>query len=190
MPAKKKAKKSTKKTAKKVVKKTAKKIVKKTAKKAAKKTVKKAAKKQAKKAVKKAVKKTAKKSVKKAVKKAVEKPVQPVEEKIEVKPVEEVKPVVETPVDLPRPEPVNIESKPEQPAEVSPKELVDCSHCDATGICAAGNPYDRDRHQGLFRQDLLTSCHECLEAAGKSRKVKKMVSCRFCNGTGKAEKSE
>ena len=70
------------------------------------------------------------------------------------------------------------------------KELIVCVHCEGTGKCAAGVPYDKEHHQAIFREERLTSCGDCLEAAGKSRKAKKMVTCRFCKGTGKVEKPE
>lgn len=72
----------------------------------------------------------------------------------------------------------------------TPKELVDCKHCETTGKCAAGEPYDKGHHQDLFRQVRLTSCVECLEAAGESRNSKKMVVCRVCHGTGKVERTQ
>ena len=71
---------------------------------------------------------------------------------------------------------------------VRPEELVDCTHCDGTGKCAAGQPYDKMHHQGVFARVRLTSCLECLEAAGEHRNSKKLVDCRFCKGTGKVEK--
>mgnify|MGYP000110391872 CR=1 FL=1 len=68
-------------------------------------------------------------------------------------------------------------------------ELVECSHCEGTGKCAKGHPYDKGRHQGLFADFRLTSCFECLDAAGESRNTKKLIVCRICHGTGKVPKS-
>ena len=74
-------------------------------------------------------------------------------------------------------------------AKGKPKDLVDCTHCDATGTCAAGQPYDKSHHQGIFNKVILTSCQECLVAAGESHNSKKLVDCRFCKGTGKVPKA-
>jgi hypothetical protein len=71
---------------------------------------------------------------------------------------------------------------------IDPKDLIDCEHCDATGKCASGLPYDKSHHQGIFSNARLTSCIECLVAAGESHNSKKLVDCRFCHGTGKMEK--
>jgi len=70
-----------------------------------------------------------------------------------------------------------------------PADLVDCDHCEGTGKCASSKPYDKGYHQGIFKEELLKSCTDCLIAAGKSRNSKKMVNCRFCNGSGKVEKT-
>ncbi len=83
---------------------------------------------------------------------------------------------------------VSDSKKSEMVKDIPLEELVDCSHCDGTGKCAAGEPYDKMHHQGIFTQKRLTSCFECLEAAGEKRNSKKMVNCRFCNGTGKVKK--
>ncbi|UCC79404.1 MAG: hypothetical protein JSW64_14205 [Candidatus Zixiibacteriota bacterium] len=156
MPAKKKA------SGKKAAKKKAaakKKVSKKTP---AKKAVKKApAKKKA--AKKKAVKKAAKKKVTK--KKTVEKAVK---EKELIEPGPE-----------PQPEPV-IEKQPEKPK----KQGIPCEHCDATGVCAAGTPYDKTHGQMFGAKVRLTSCPDCLLAAGEHTNSKKLVDCRICDGDG------
>ncbi|UCE65596.1 MAG: hypothetical protein JSU85_12100 [Candidatus Zixiibacteriota bacterium] len=118
----------------------------------------------AKKTVKKsAVKKAAKKKVakKKAIKKAVKK-----KEKIEPKPEPQPKPV--------------IEKEPEKPK----KQGIPCEHCDATGVCAAGSPYDKTHGQMFGAKVRLTSCPECLLAAGEHTNSKKLVDCRICGGDG------
>ena len=118
----------------------------------------------AKKTVKKtAPKKAVKKKVakKKAVKKAVEK-----REKIEPKPEPQAKPV--------------IEKKPEKPK----KKGIPCEHCDGTGVCAAGSPYDKTHGQMFGAKVRLTSCQECLQAAGEHSNSKKLVDCRICGGDG------
>ena len=87
--------------------------------------------------------------------------------------------------------PVKDKSKPKQaakPVATPKKEMVECPHCLGTGRCTAGDIFDKDRHQGLFQEQLLTSCIECLTAAGKPRNSKKLVVCRICNGTGEVEK--
>ncbi len=68
-------------------------------------------------------------------------------------------------------------------------ELVECSHCEGTGKCGKGQPYDKGHHQGLFADFRLTSCFECLDAAGESRNTKKLIVCRICLGTGKVPKT-
>ncbi len=80
---------------------------------------------------------------------------------------------------------VEIAPKPTPP----PGEPVECSHCEGTGKCGKGQPYDKGHHQGLFADFRLTSCFECLDAAGESRNTKKLVVCRFCLGTGKVSKA-
>ena len=152
------------------------------AKKAAKKKIaKKAAGKVAKKSAAKPARKAAKKVAKKAAPKKAAKtrPVKaPVEKKI-------VAPQVPEPMMI-KPEPQIVPTPSPAPAE--PKELIECEHCQGIGKCSAGSPFDRGHHQGLFREDILTSCHECLLAAGKALNSKKLVACRFCGGTGKVEK--
>lgn len=148
---------------------------------AKKKIAQKAARKVAKKAAAKPARKTIKKAAKKAApqKAAKSRPVKaPAEKKV-------VAPRVAEPVII-QPEPQVIPTQPPAPAE--PKELIECEHCQGIGKCSAGSPFDRGHHQGLFREDILTSCHECLLAAGKALNSKKLVACRFCGGTGKVEK--
>jgi hypothetical protein len=79
---------------------------------------------------------------------------------------------------------------PETPVDRTPKEMVECSHCLGAGKCTAGEVFDKDRHQNLFQEQRLTSCHECLASAGESRNSKKLVPCRICGGTGLVEKSD
>ncbi|MCD6161124.1 MAG: hypothetical protein J7K40_01775 [candidate division Zixibacteria bacterium] len=81
--------------------------------------------------------------------------------------------------------PAAAKSKPEKTVK---KELIDCQHCEGTGKCSAGKPFSKSRAQGVFKDELLVSCPECLIAAGKSPKSKKMVKCRICQGSGKVEK--
>lgn len=75
-----------------------------------------------------------------------------------------------------------------KPTKTVKKDLIDCQHCEGTGKCSAGKPFSKDRAQGLFKDEILISCQECLIAAGKSPKSKRMVKCRICKGTGKVEK--
>jgi len=84
------------------------------------------------------------------------------------------------------PKKIEIVTPPAPP--IDPKDLVDCTYCDATGTCAAGQPYDKTHHQGIFNKVILTSCQECLIASGESHNSKKLVDCRFCKGTGKVPK--
>lgn len=122
-----------------------------------------------------AVKKTAKKAVKKSAPKKATK-----EKTVPKKPVKKpkAKPAVEKMVVTP-PEPA--------PPPPPPKKKlgIDCDHCDATGICAAGNPYDRSRGQTFGAKVRITSCVECLEEAGEHKNSKKLVKCRLCDGDGK-----
>jgi hypothetical protein len=150
---------------------------------ARKKTAKEAVKKTAKKAAAKTTGKSAKKGVRKAApKKAVRsKPPKAPAKKQVLAPevVEPVVPQVEAPVfPVPAPEPEPIE----------PKEYIECEHCLGVGKCSGGSPFDRGHHQGLFREDILTSCPDCLLAAGKALNSKKLVACRICGGTGKVAK--
>jgi len=77
---------------------------------------------------------------------------------------------------------------PSPPPLSEPKDLVECRHCEGTGKCAAGQPYDKSHHQGIFTNARLTSCVDCLIGAGESHNSKKLVDCRLCHGTGKVEK--
>jgi hypothetical protein len=140
---------------------------KKTKKSAAKKAVKKAATKK-KATAKKAAKKTTKKKAAKKTSKiaTIFKKPKP-EEPVAVKPPAE--PVVEKPPEKPKKE----------------KSGIDCEHCDATGICAAGTPYDKSHGQMFGAKIRMTSCIECLLAAGEHRNSKKLVNCRLCDGDGK-----
>ncbi len=144
--------------------------------------VKKKAKKPArKKAVKKAAtkKKVAKKkAVKKVAKEKIARKIAPKIAAIFKRPKPE-KPVMEEP---PPVEPV-VEKPPEKPKKE--KLGIDCEHCDATGICAAGTPYDKSRGQTFGAKIRMTSCIECLRAAGEHRNSKKLVDCRLCDGDGK-----
>jgi hypothetical protein len=76
----------------------------------------------------------------------------------------------------------------EQPAPRADVEMVECSHCQGVGKCTFGDTYDKDRHQSIFQEQILTSCVDCLVAAGKARNSKKIVACRICGGTGQVEK--
>ena len=96
-------------------------------------------------AKKKAVKKTAKK--KSPVKKAAIRPVAKPE-------ITEAKP-------LPKPEPL-----PEEKIEKPKKQGIKCDHCDGTGVCAAGTPYDKSHGQAFGAKVRITSCPDCLAAAG------------------------
>lgn len=134
-----------------------------------------------KKAVKKAAtkKKVAKKEVvKKVAKKKTARKVAPRLAAIFKRPKPE-KPVIEEP---PPVEPV-VEKPPEKPKKE--KLGIDCEHCDATGICAAGTPYDKSRGQTFGAKIRMTSCIDCLLAAGEHRNSKKLVDCRTCDGDGK-----
>jgi hypothetical protein len=98
----------------------------------------------------------------------------------------EKKPVI---APTPKPKPVFVPAPiapPEPP--IDPKDLIECEHCDGTGKCAAGQPYDKSHHQGIFGKLILTSCMDCLVASSESHNSKKMVDCRFCRGTGKVAK--
>jgi len=158
-----------------------------------KKVVKKAPKTVARKAVKKsAPKKTAKKSIPKktAAKKtapkkaAAPKPAPIIEKKMPVI-------VPPPPPPAPTPPPPRLPSyaapptPPPPPAKPKEKLGIKCEHCDATGVCAAGTPYDKSHGQTFGAKVLMTSCVECLDAAGEHRNSKKLVTCRICEGDGK-----
>ncbi len=161
-------------------------IAKKTAKKAPKKTAKKAAAKKAtakkstaKKAVaKKAVKKTAAKKVVK--KKSSPKKKTAIVETKKTFPVE-TQPKIQAAIQAPPPAPA-MEKKPEEPKRE--KLGVPCDHCDATGICAAGEPYDKTHGQAFGTKPRITSCMECLLKTGEHKNSKKLVNCRICGGDG------
>ena len=123
-----------------------------------------------------------KKAAKKVAKKKIAKEVAPEKEAgkeaIPQKPEPE-KPVVAEP---PPVEPV-VEKPPDKPKK---KKLgIDCEHCDGTGVCAAGTPYDKSRGQMFGAKIRMTSCIDCLLAAGEHRNSKKLVNCRTCDGDGK-----
>lgn len=138
-------------------------------------------------AVKKAAKKVSPKAQpKKAVPKKAVKKAPPKKPAAKEKPVV-VKEIMKAP---PRPAPVleekiEVAKAPEPPKPKPPKLGIDCEHCDATGICAAGTPYDRSHGQMFGAKVRMTSCPECLEAAGEHSNSKKLVKCRICDGDGK-----
>jgi hypothetical protein len=124
---------------------------------------------------KKTVKKTAaKKAVaKKKVKEAATK-----KKPVKKKPIPKKKAVEVTPPPPPPPPP----KAPEKPKKV--KQGIPCEHCDTTGVCAAGETYDKSRGMVFGAQTRLTSCAECLISAGEHKNSKKLVDCRFCDGDG------
>ncbi len=148
-------------------------------------------------AAKKSEKKAAKKVVKKeATKSAVRKPspkttAKKTWAKTDVKKQALKKPMPETiAVSMPEKKfaPTPAPEPPVQPTPPPPpkKKLgINCEHCDATGICAAGTPYDKSHGQMFGAKPRMTSCVECLEAAGEHRNSKKLVNCRYCDGDGK-----
>lgn len=136
------------------------------------------------KAVKKAAKKKVakKKAARKAAKKKIHKKVAPkkkVREKAFPERPESEKPTMAEP---PPPEPV-VEKPPEKPKKE--KLGIDCEHCEGTGICAAGTPYDKSHGQMFGAKIRMTSCIDCLLAAGEHKNSKKLVNCRICEGDGK-----
>ena len=122
-----------------------------------------------------------KKAAKKVAKKKTAKKVAPKKgarkEVIPKKPKPEKLVVAEPPV-----EPV-VEKPPEKPKKE--KLGIDCEHCDGTGVCAAGIPYDKSRGQTFGAKMMMTSCIDCLLAVGEHRNSKKLVNCRICDGDGK-----
>jgi hypothetical protein len=82
----------------------------------------------------------------------------------------------------PKPEPA-IEMPPDKPKKE--KLGIDCEHCEGTGVCAAGTPYDKSHGQMFGAKVRMTSCVDCLLAAGEHRNSKKLVNCRICEGDGK-----
>jgi|GEM_PF-1566540 len=140
-----------------------------------------------------AAKKTvAKKTVKKAAPKSQPKKAKPgkaAKKALSKKPVK-VKSTIPKAVEKPRPQPVmeekvKVAPAPEPPKPKPPKLGIDCEHCDATGICAAGTPYDKSHGQMFGAKVRMTSCAECLMAAGEHSNSKKLVKCRICDGDGK-----
>jgi hypothetical protein len=94
-------------------------------------------------------------------------------------------PVTDKPLvadESPRPE-REIEKSPEKPKKE--KQGIDCEHCEGTGVCAAGTPYDKSHGQMFGAKVRMTSCVECLLASGEHRNSKKLVKCRICEGDGK-----
>lgn len=83
--------------------------------------------------------------------------------------------------------PKAVPKKVEEP-ELKPEvTLKECEHCRGVGKCTAGEPYDKGHHRMFGAKVMLTSCFDCLEAAGEHRNSKKIVKCRICGGTGKVE---
>jgi len=123
---------------------------------------------------------TKKAAPKKAVKKAVvkKKAVKKTPAKKQVKKPAPAKPIEKK---APPPQPV-IVKKPEKVKK--PKQGIPCDHCDATGVCAAGSPYDKSRGQLFGAKTRITSCVECLHEAGEHKNSKKLVDCRLCDGDG------
>ena len=145
---------------------------------------KKARKPASKKAVKKAARKKVakKKAAGKAAKRKIPKKAAP-KKKVRKKAIPE-RPEPEEPImaEPPPPEPV-IEKPPEKPKKE--KLGIDCEHCEGTGICAAGTPYDKSHGQMFGAKIRMTSCIDCLLAAGEHKNSKKLVNCRICEGDGK-----
>ncbi len=69
--------------------------------------------------------------------------------------------------------------------EEAPVPQKDCEHCEGNGKCTLGEPYDPGHHQSFGAKIRLTSCMDCLEAAGEHHNSEKLVKCRICGGTGK-----
>lgn len=129
-------------------------------------------------AKKKAAKKSAKKAAtKKAVKKAVSQMIG-VKKKLPQKAPEAAPLAIKEPISAPPPIPVE-----EKPVKKE-KQGIPCTHCDGTGVCAAGSPYDKSHGQMFGAKVRLTSCQECLAAAGEHSNSKKLVNCRICDGDG------
>jgi hypothetical protein len=81
-----------------------------------------------------------------------------------------------------------ISPEPKPPVKKEPEKQkklgIPCEHCDGTGVCAAGTPYDKSHGQMFGAKVRLTSCQECLLAAGEHTNSKKLVDCRICSGDG------
>ncbi len=75
--------------------------------------------------------------------------------------------------------------KPSSRKEEQSVPQKECEHCEGAGKCTAGEPYDPSHHQSMTPKIRLTSCVDCLEAAGEHVNSKKLVVCRICGGTGK-----
>jgi len=158
---------------------------KKKAKSAAKKTVKKAAKTAVAKTKKTTVKKAAKAKSAESTKKKKAGSKKPAEKK-QSRIASTVKNIIAKAPSRPKPE-VRPEPKPAPPPpppEPKKKLGIDCEHCDATGVCAAGTPYDKTHGQTFGARTRMTSCVPCLEAAGEHKNSKKLVPCRICDGDG------
>jgi hypothetical protein len=87
---------------------------------------------------------------------------------------------VKSPVKSPRPKKVV-----EEITENLPEK--ECEHCLGAGKCTAGEPYDKGHHKVFGSKLVLTSCLDCLEAAGEHANSKKLVACNVCKGTGKVK---
>jgi hypothetical protein len=143
------------------------------------------AKKKTKKAVKKkaakrkdAGKAASKKTAKKKARKAPAKEKSPEKKAVKAAAAEDIPAVDKSP--QPKPE---IKKPPAKPQKE--KLGIDCEHCEGTGVCAAGTPYDKSHGQMFGVRLRMTSCVECLLAAGEHRNSKKLVECRICGGDGK-----
>jgi hypothetical protein len=126
-----------------------------------------------------AVNKSAKKAVKPEKKKPNPKKKEPPKKDAKKKAakIEKPQPLISIPIAPP--------PRPEPEMEIHMGPMKDCDHCDATGKCAAGQPYDKGYNQMFGSKIRLTSCIECLEAAGEHHNSKKLVTCSFCKGSGK-----
>jgi hypothetical protein len=80
-----------------------------------------------------------------------------------------------------------VTKKVEEPGYKPNAAIKECEHCEGVGKCTAGEPYDKGHHQMFGAKVMLTSCIDCLEAAGEHRNSKKIVACRICGGAGKIE---
>jgi hypothetical protein len=96
-----------------------------------------------------------------------------------------------SPVKIPQRMPEPIPIRPTTPRDLHIEEhheetgpRVECEHCLGAGKCTAGEPYDKGHHQMFGAKLILTSCFDCLEAAGEHRNSKKLVACRVCGGSG------
>jgi len=126
---------------------------------------------------------TKKKIVKKAVAKKATKKVTAkksvVKKKVVKKKTAPKKKVVKAAPPPPPPPPPKVEKKPKQP-----KQGIPCKHCDTTGVCAAGDAYDKSRGMVFGAKTRIRSCPECLIEAGQHKNSKKLVDCRLCDGDG------